>query len=271
MPALPDTMAASGKWSDFGIRLASAAVLGPIALACVWLGGEAWRIFLLVAVIGLGREWGRLARLPAAGYGREYLMLALGLAVVLSRLGPGYSLAELAAASVFAAWRYGGFAAIGLPYAGIGAIALLWLRLQPAHGLYDTAFLVVTVWGTDIGAYLVGRLVGGPKMAPRISPGKTWSGGIGGLLIGGAAAAILAGGGSGFDAAALPAAFLLSIFAQAGDLMESAIKRRLGVKDSGKTIPGHGGLFDRLDGFLAAAPVAALLALSMQGGLPLWG
>ncbi|OYV32753.1 MAG: phosphatidate cytidylyltransferase [Rhodospirillales bacterium 20-64-7] len=261
----------SGKWSDFGVRLASAAVLGPIALACVWAGGEAWRIFLLVAIVGLGREWGRLAKLPDSGYGQEFLMLALGLAVVLARVGPWLGLVELAAATGFAAWRYGRFAAVGIPYAGLGGIALIWLRLQPVHGLYDTIFLVVTVWGTDIGAYLVGRLLGGPKMAPKISPGKTWSGGVGGLLIGGVAAAILAGGGSGFDAAALPAAFLLSIFAQAGDLMESAIKRRLGVKDSGNTIPGHGGLFDRLDGFLAAAPVAALLALSMQGGLPLWG
>ena len=110
----------------------------------------------------------------------------------------------------------GRFGAAGIPYAGIGGIALLWLRLQPDHGLLDTMFLVVTIWGTDIGAYLVGRVVGGAKLAPKISPGKTWSGAIGGLLIGGFAGALLAGGGHGIDFAALPAAFLLSFFAQGG-------------------------------------------------------
>ena len=178
--------------------------------------------------------------------------------------------AVLALLTALLAARFGWFSAIGLPYAGIGGLALLWLRLQPHHGLYDTMFLIVVIWGTDIGAYLVGRVVGGAEIGAAHLPGKTWSGAIGGLLIGGFCGAMLAGGVHGPDLAALLAGFLLSIFAQAGDLLESAIKRRLGVKDSGRTIPGHGGLFDRLDGFLAAAPVAAILALSVHGGLPLW-
>ena len=277
MPALSesgsDTAAkpASGRWSDFGLRLASSAVLGPIALFCVWHGGMAWTLFLTVVLFGLSSEWARLAGLPTKGYGRSFLSFFLVIGVLMSVQHPLFGLLILAAGVPIIWWLYGRFAAAGIPYAGLGAIALLWLRAQPSHGLYDTMFLIITIWATDVGAYLAGRLLGGPKLAPRISPGKTWSGSFGGLLIGGFSAALLAGGRHGVDFAALPAAFLLSFFAQGGDLLESAIKRHLGVKDSGRTIPGHGGLFDRLDGFLAAAPLAAILVFLSHGGLPLWG
>lgn len=267
----PLSMIKSGRWSDFGVRLASASVLGPVALFCVWFGGEAWRVFLLVAAAGLALEWSRLAALSRQDPGQQLILAGLIVAVAVCQAGVLYGFIVLGVAFALVLFFYGWFAAIGIPYAGIGAIALLWLRLQPRHGLDDTMFLIVVVWSTDIGAYLVGRLLRGPKLAPRISPGKTWSGSIGGLLIGGFAAAMLAGGHQGIAWRALPAAFLLSFFAQAGDLLESAIKRKLGVKDSGRTIPGHGGLFDRLDGFLAASPLAALLALSVHGSLPLWG
>jgi phosphatidate cytidylyltransferase len=258
----------SGRWSDFWVRLGSALILGPIALFCVWHGGHAWELLVGVALLGLGAEWTRLARVD-----QTLLLPCLLLAVWVCEVRGGW-LPGLLAVLVMTCVAYlaiGRFGAAGIPYAGIGGIALLWLRLQPDHGLLDTMFLFLTIWGTDVGAYLVGRVVGGAKLAPKISPGKTWSGAIGGLLIGGLAGALLAGGGHGIDFAALPAAFLLSFFAQGGDLLESAIKRKLGVKDSGRTIPGHGGLFDRLDGFLTAAPVAAILALSVHGGLPLWG
>jgi phosphatidate cytidylyltransferase len=260
----------SGRWSDFGLRLLSAAVLGPVVLLCVWSGGIAWKLLVEVALLGLGLEWARLAK---AGRGFALLLpLALafsGAVAMLAGYPTGFAVMALLTALIAA--RFGWFAAMGLPYAGIGALAFLWLRLQPHRGLHDTLFLLIVIWGTDIGAYLVGRVIGGAKLAPRISPGKTWSGSIGGLVIGGFCGALVAGGLQGPDAFALLAGCLLSIFAQAGDLLESAIKRRLGVKDSGGTIPGHGGLFDRLDSFLAAAPVAAILALSVHGGLPLWG
>jgi phosphatidate cytidylyltransferase len=258
----------NGRWSDFWTRLGSAFVLGPVALFCLWQGGWAWDLLIGLALAGLGYEWGRLAGLlrPAG--------LSIGLLVVWAvavKFGGGAGLLAVAAVAAVTAQIAGRFAALGIPYAGIGGIALLWLRLQPVHGLYDTMFLVLVIWSTDIGAYLVGRVAGGPKLAPKISPGKTWSGSLGGFIAAGLAGALLGGGGHGVDFAALPAAFLLSIFAQAGDLLESAIKRKLGVKDSGHSIPGHGGLFDRLDGFLAAAPVAAVLALGVHGGVPLWG
>ncbi|MDD2705604.1 MAG: phosphatidate cytidylyltransferase [Acidocella sp.] len=264
----PAPKAISGRWSDFSVRAASALVLGPIAIFCVWHGGWAWSALLAVAMAGLGWEWGKLAKLA-----KPVILAALLLVVWGSGLVGGLPAALLAVAVAALTARVfcGSFAAWGVPYAGIGGISLFWLRLRPDVGLMDTLFLVLVVWGTDIGAYLAGRLLGGPKLAPRISPGKTWSGSLGGLFIGALAGELLAGGLLGFSLAAFGVGLLLSLCAQAGDLLESAIKRKLGVKDSGRTIPGHGGLFDRLDGFLAAAPVAALLAFCMHGGIPIWG
>lgn len=261
---------ASGRWSDLGVRLVSAAVLGPLALLALWYGGWAWMLLIAIALVGLGTEWTRLSGAQASGHA---LLLPVGLFLTIPlslMVGFPAGFAGLLLLWLASAWAGGRFFAIGVPYAGIGGLALLWLRLQPDHGLGDTLFLVVVIWATDIGAYLVGRVVGGARLAPRISPGKTWSGSAGGLLCGGLFGAFVAASGHGLDWWALIPAFALSIFAQAGDLLESAIKRHLGVKDSGRTIPGHGGLFDRLDGFLGAAPVAAILALCVHGGLPLW-
>jgi phosphatidate cytidylyltransferase len=133
-------------------------------------------------------------------------------------------------------------------------------------------FLLFTVWASDVGAYLVGRWLGGPRLAPRISPGKTRSGALGGLIaaiaVGLLAAHFLSDAATIWRAALVAA--VLGIVSQLGDLLESFVKRRLEVKDSGHLIPGHGGLFDRLDGILAAAPVAAVLALALGRGVVLW-
>ncbi len=266
--ALPDGAlpVPDGKWSDFSVRFISAAVLGPIALAALWFGGLAWAMLIGVAMAGLGMEWAKLA---GQVNGRLSVLLALTwLAAVMLGFPAGFLVLAVLTAGV--AWRQGRFSALGLPYAGIGGLSLLWLRLQPVQGFNDTLLVVIVVWSTDIGAYLIGRVVGGKKLAPRISPGKTWSGSIGGLAAGGLAGAVLAAMLHGQIGACALVAIVLSLGAQAGDLLESAIKRKLGVKDSGDTIPGHGGLFDRLDGFLAAAPLAAIFALWAQGGLPLW-
>lgn len=162
--------------------------------------------------------------------------------------------------------------ALGFAWLSLPAVALLWLRADPVAGLPNTLFILAIVWSSDIGAYMLGRLVGGPKLARAISPGKTWSGAIGGL-----ASAVLAG-------IAVAACFspeissshvigpgiVLGIISQAGDLLESALKRHFGVKDSGHIIPGHGGLLDRLDALLAVAPIAALLAFTVGRGVVLW-
>ncbi|HEX5257562.1 MAG TPA: phosphatidate cytidylyltransferase [Sphingomicrobium sp.] len=156
------------------------------------------------------------------------------------------------------AWYLGGFV-----YALVPALALLWVRERDAHGLYLLLWVFIVTWSTDIGAYFVGRRFGRRKLAPTISPGKTVEG-----LYGGIAAATLLGGGwalaTKLGVALLALAPVLAIAAQAGDLFESGMKRRAGVKDSGSWLPGHGGILDRLDGLV---PVAVLTAAAQLMGL----
>jgi phosphatidate cytidylyltransferase len=224
----------SRSWGDLRLRALSAVVLAPLALLCVWRGGLAWQILMGLAVLGLAVEWLQMSRRP----GRAW-----------------------------PAWAAGG----GVLVLCAAGAAMIWLRADAAAGRANVLGVVLAVWATDIGAYLAGRLLGGPKLAPAISPGKTWSGAIGGLL---AAVAVgllfvrLLGGAAGLRAALVLGG--LSLVSQGGDLLESALKRHFGVKDSGHLIPGHGGLLDRLDGMLAAAPAAACLALYLGPGVPLW-
>ncbi len=153
---------------------------------------------------------------------------------------------------------------LGLVYVALAFASLVLLRLYGASAVF---FVLVVVWSSDIGAYAVGRLIGGPRLAPSISPGKTWSGAAGGL----AASIVLGGFMAGFTVGNLVVAALLGAVSQLGDLGESALKRRYGVKDSGHLIPGHGGLLDRLDGLMAASLVAGILFVSfilLQAGSP---
>ncbi len=220
-PAEPARSAGGRRWADLRLRVVSAAVLAPVVLACLWIGGPVWDVLVVLAALGMLDEWRRM-RLGAA----------LGLA------GAGWSV--------------------------LAAVAFIWLRQDAAVGRINVVFVVAVVWASDIGAYAAGRLIGGRRLAPRISPGKTWSGAAGGLL-----AAVLVGFGVGRVSGGAVAA-VLSVLAQIGDLTESAAKRRGGVKDSGTLIPGHGGLLDRLDGMLAAGPAAALLAFGLGPGVALW-
>ena len=236
----PGTNAAGGppsagsRWADFGPRALSAAVMLPLALYCLFAGGWAWNAMVLAATAALLWEWWRMWRLNPGGHPALSLLL-----------GWGYMLA--------------------------GAASLHWLRSDGTVGLMDVLFLLAVVWSSDIGAYIAGRVLGGPKLAPRISPGKTWSGALGGL-----AAAMLVGllvsrqFAPGPVAHALLVAGVLSVASQLGDLLESACKRHFGVKDSSRLIPGHGGVFDRLDGVLGAAPVAVALAWALGPGVELW-
>ena len=222
----------TGRWTDLRLRTLSAAALAPVALVCGWIGGLPFTALIGAGALGLTVEWTRLSH-------RNIAPLWL----------------------VFT----------GFLWIGMAGAALLWLRAL-AGGQGAVITLMVVVWATDITAYVMGRAVGGPRLAPRISPGKTWSGAACGL-----AAAVLTSlvASLAFGLAQPPAAAvggaLLGIAAQIGDFAESAIKRRLGVKDSGGLIPGHGGLFDRLDGLMAAAPLAALLALLTERGVLLMG
>jgi phosphatidate cytidylyltransferase len=158
---------------------------------------------------------------------------------------------------------------LAVAYTLAALTALLWLRHQPTHGRETVMWIMLCIWATDIGAYVVGRAAGGAKLAPRISPGKTWSGLIGGMAWAAVVSAIV---GYAFDLgdtialAAIGAG--LAVVGQIGDLVESAAKRSAGVKDSGTLIPGHGGLLDRIDGLIAVLVVVAVVRLIVGGSWP---
>jgi len=263
------------RWRDLRTRTLSAAVLAPLVLLCIWYGDRAFELLLIAAAVGMAWEWIRMC-----GYAIPGLPVIAAVFVGVSAFAfgrPEAGLAILAAGTAIAAVvaRPGPKPKLlpwGIPYTGLGSIALLSLRADPVVGLTDTLFLLLVVWGSDIGAYMIGRLVGGPKLAPAISPGKTRSGAVGGLIgaiAAGVAVAVLTHRTDALARAAAIAA-VLGVVAQAGDLLESLLKRHCGVKDSSNLIPGHGGLLDRLDALLTAAPVAALLALAAGRGVVLW-
>ena len=279
-----------GSANNLVLRIASAVVLGPLVLVFAYLGG--WLFFLLCAAAAAGIlwEWTKLvadsadARILVPGFA------ALLFALVLAGAGEPEAAAAMIfigaalAAGVMAAWprRFPGrnplvWGSCGIVYAGIAYLGPALMRRDAAWGFVAILFVAATVWATDIFAYAVGRAVGGPLLWPQISPNKTWSGAIGGV-VGGVAAGTSVAYASGVDrlVAVGSVALLLSVLTQAGDLFESAVKRRFGAKDAGNLIPGHGGLMDRLDGFLVAAFVALLIGILRQGtdapaqGLLVW-
>lgn len=266
----------AGKWADLGPRIASAAVLIPLALLAIWQGGTVFALAAALISAGLAFEWLGLCHARQDVWS-VLLFAALPAAVLLTGWGSApAALLLLILATLAGAVRTGGITllrpvAFGIPYLGLGAVALVWLRQAPGTGLANVCVLLLVVWASDIGAYLTGRTLGGPLLAPSISPGKTWSGAAGGLVaaaaVGLCASFVLGGGASG---SAIAAAVLTGLVSQCGDLFESRLKRHFGVKDSGGLIPGHGGLLDRLDALLAAAPLGALLALILGRGVNLW-
>lgn len=277
---------AGRDWRDLRKRALSAALLLPAALLCIWLGAEAWTALMAAAVALLAWEWVRLCgystRRPP-GMVVPLVVLAAGTLAVAEREPMGLLLLLPGAALAWGLARPPGqprrrrlapayWLAFGVVYIGLAGIALIALRGDAAAGRGNVLFLFAVVWASDIGAYLAGRTLGGPKLAPAVSPNKTWSGAAGGLLsavTAGVLAAYVMEQGAPAGRVVLVAA-LLGLLTQAGDLFESWIKRRFHVKDTSSLIPGHGGLLDRLDGVLAAAPAAALIALLSGPGVPLW-
>ncbi len=247
----------------------------PVALGLVILGAWPFACLVSVAVVLMAIEWRQLtlACFDGVGGGLAGASVAgLGLLmVVLAASGrPFEALLALIAGALAAAliaWRLGAPAVwigLGAAYLAIPALALVWLRGLPQFGLQIVVWLLAVVWATDILAYLVGRKVGGPRLAPSISPGKTWSGLCGGVVAAAVAGGLTAGAiGSERLLQAAGLGGLLAIVSQIGDLIELTLKRRAGVKDSGTLIPGHGGVLDRLDGLILAAPVLALLGLAL--------
>jgi phosphatidate cytidylyltransferase len=260
--------------SNLQVRIASAAVLGAAALLLTWYGGLPFRA--LAALVGLlvYWEWQNITGYDKYGLLELAAPGAVAAAMVLVILN--FSNWESLIPAIFAA-LFSVAACVrrnipywfpfGVPYAIVPVLAITSLRGDSASGLWAIILLFSVVWATDIFAYFAGRAFGGPKLAPAISPNKTWSG-----ALGGAAAGILAGvavamwrGEANLIFYALTS-LALTVAAQCGDLFESHVKRRFGVKDSGTIIPGHGGVMDRVDGLVAAAVMLYLICLGLGGG-----
>jgi phosphatidate cytidylyltransferase len=279
MPSEADPDAAKRRFADLAQRTVWGLAVAGVAAAAVAAGG--WALAGFAALVSALMAW-EIRRMSAPGpFGTAGLLacLAAALACLLTQ-GFAWRWGLLAAALALA-----GAAAltrrepafnrlpflIGAAYVAVASSALVGLRDDPLYGAAAVVWVALSVVATDVGAYFVGRAVGGPKLWPAVSPGKTWSGLGGGVL---AAAAV----GAGFSAltvgtlvheVALVSA-VMAVLAQGGDLAESALKRRFGVKDSSRLIPGHGGLLDRLDGLLAAGLVAAVATFLRGKSVFIW-
>lgn len=253
------------------LRLASTVILVPGALAAVWYGPPLLTLVVALSGAAMAWEWGRLvaagrfdARAAAIMIGIVAAMLAgfamrFDLALVLAGIGAA------AAALMRAEERW--WSALGTLWIAAGCLAFLWLALPGSGGRGAVLWLLAVVWASDSLAFVAGKSLGGPKLAPRISPNKTWAGVAGGLIgaaMVGMAVAWIGRIPAGF---ALAVSLGLGVSAQAGDLVESQAKRHFAVKDTSRLIPGHGGMLDRLDGLIAAAIGAALLTLIFGGGV----
>ena len=273
-PAGPpvETASSGAQRCELCLRIASAAVLAPLAIGTAYLGGPAFLAFWALAAAGTLWEWTVLVGEPRRGP-----ILVIGVAgiaagaVLFAYHRPEAALAALALAGIGAAAVAGSggrwWILLGSLYAGVMLAGPALLRSDPEFGFVTIILLFGVVWATDVMAYFAGRAIAGPKLWPAVSPKKTWSGAIGGAAAGvvvGSWITWLAGLGNLATLAAVWA--VLALAAEAGDLLESALKRRFGAKDASGLIPGHGGLMDRLDGFLAAV-VAAMLLGVMRGGL----
>ena len=247
--------------SNLQLRLISAVVLSLAMLGLTWLGGLPFRLLAAAMAGAIFYEWCAMSRTTANARHQGVAAILLGVTLLALVAGyPAFIVLPLLGISVagmaLAGWvgGQGRSVAAGLAYSGLSAVSLAFLRDGDSAGLTAMLFLLAIVWATDILAYFVGRAVGGAKLSPSISPGKTWSGAIGGAVGGTLAGlAVTAAAGNGGLAALGVIAFLLSVVSQIGDLYESSVKRRNGVKDSGSLIPGHGGVMDRVDGLVAAA------------------
>lgn len=270
------------NWRDLGIRTLSSAILIPAVLVDVWLG-DAW-FHLLVALLGvmMAHEWTNIVHERSSSQFALHAAAALCGAFLPSSHGWETTVAVISVIWVLSLalamaqhrplnlWVMSGVAYIGLP-----AMAFVILRGESQSGMLAIMWLFAVVWAADICAYFAGRVIGGPKLAPRISPKKTWAG-LWGAVAGGA----VTGAGVAYGAGLADFILLgllggvLAIVEQAGDLFESALKRHYGVKDSGRLIPGHGGVLDRVDGLVAASLVlAAIVIISgyFGGGNELFG
>lgn len=262
------TGAQSSRQREIVLRVVSAAALAALALGATIL--SPWTLLVLVIAAGglIAWEWGRLTRgnsLDATALLAAGSVTVLAISVAVGR--PAYGFFFLLAAAAATIWFTGGafsraWALAGLLYAALPASSLVFLRGDEMLGAAAVIYLFIVAWTTDTASYAAGHFIGGPKLAPRISPHKTWSGFLAGVLapsLVGIVFATVLKSGSAVRLALVSVG--LALACQAGDLLESWVKRRFGAKDSSQLIPGHGGLLDRIDGLMMAAVLAGLIAL----------
>ncbi len=248
--------------------------MAAIALALTYAGIIPFAVLILSVALVMCWEWGRLVRGEEFGPAlvvHAAAVLAAGVLTLLELQVLG--LASLAiGAVILLSIPLGprrGMSAVGIAYVGFAAMSMLWLREDPALGFKAVLFVFAIVWGSDIGAFAAGRGIGGPKLWPRVSPNKTWAGFVGGLSAGLVAGIIFAQIVSGTGSLRLGlTGVVLALVAQGGDLAESALKRRFGIKDSSAIIPGHGGVMDRADSSVAVSIAVAIWALLVNAETP---
>jgi phosphatidate cytidylyltransferase len=260
-------------------RVLAALVLIPVAIAAAYAGGWFWLGLVLLAAIGLYVEWLMMvgAVRPRAVTVGVITLVSAGASFAVGRIELALGILALGVFVVaLVSSEQRGWIALGLCYVSAALFASVLVRLDQVWGLAALMLVLLIVWATDIGGYFAGRGLGGPKLWPRVSPKKTWAGAIGGFVASLVVATGFAALGFGKLIPLLLLAAVISIVSQFGDLFESAVKRKFGVKDSSHIIPGHGGLLDRLDGFVFAVVVAALIGFLRHGadgagrGLMVW-
>lgn len=264
----------TGRYAELPVRIASAIVLAAFALFCTWMGGQTFLLLAIVLSVVILAEFTSMVKsrlpVPVALFALGFLVLVFA-AYILERQPSGLVILALGCVAL-AVWeiliRQSIWGATALAYSALPFVALVEMRNGTA-GLFIILFVFACVWGADTFAYFFGKTLGGPKLAPSVSPNKTWSGFIGGFIGAITISCLLElvfGYPIGIGAIFLAA--YLALASQIGDLFESWIKRRFGHKDSGRIIPGHGGLLDRIDGLIFAIIAAWLLSLSItQGGV----
>jgi phosphatidate cytidylyltransferase len=273
---------AKGKWADLGVRATSALILIPAVLLDIWMGGVWFELFMALLGLLMAHEWTNIVHQRSSSQFALHAAAVLCAALLPQDVGVLPTLAIIV--GITAIGSVGNlypdrdnslFAFAGIPYVALPVLALVLLRSDGVWGVHAIMWLMLVVWATDTFAYFAGRIIGGPKLAPVLSPKKTWAGLLGGMAGAALVSAIYAAYFLPSWAALAGVAAALAIVAQLGDIFESALKRRYDMKDSGDLIPGHGGILDRVDGLVVAGVVAAIIGFarhssSLAEGLLLW-